>query len=312
MSKLLGIPGKNGYSLNLTLRQREILMGILLIAPALVYILIFIVNPLLSTIRLSFFFQNLLRPQKGTQFVGLRNYEYLVKRNIALPCFLRSLIVSIGTIGPQLVLGLFIALMLDCPFRFRGLVRASFIIPWAMPTLVASYIIRWAFDAQFGFVNHILTVIGLRMENFAWLGKADTALLAVTLGHIWKGLGLIILVMLAGLQSIPSSIRDASRIDGASHWQYLCHIVLPFLKYLIIIIGVLRFIWTFNWFDLVFLVTSGGPGESTMTMPVKTYIYAFKNLRMGRGASMATFMVLILGILAFTFLRVTFKKEETY
>jgi len=303
---------KGRYLLKLTMSQREALIGVLLILPALAYIFIFVINPLFNTVKLSFFSQNLLLPQKGTQFVWLKNYQYLVKKNIVLPCFLRTFLLSIGTIGPQLVIGLFIALMLDRPFKFRGLVRASFIIPWATPTLVASYIIRWAFDAQYGLVNNVLRTIGFPIGNFAWLGRADLALLAVTLGHIWKGLGLIILVILAGLQAIPTNIRDAARIDGASPWQYLCHIILPFLKYIIIIIGILRFIWTFNWFDLVFLVTSGGPGESTMTMPVKTYIYAFKELRMGRGACMATFMVVLLVVIAFAFLRIMFKKGETY
>ena len=294
----------------LTLAQADSLLGILLISPVLLFVLVFVAWPLVDTIRLGFFYNNLLRPEKGTPWVGLDNYISLIRTGNLIPMWWRSIVLAFGTISGQIVLGLLIATMLDRQFIMRSVVRSSFIVPWALPTLVAAFAVRWMFDANFGPLNQILTMMGLPFKGFPWLGRTDLAMDVVIGAHIWKGLGYIILVMLAGLQTIPLDLRDAAKVDGANAWREFVHITLPHLRYIIAISFVLRFIWTFNWFDFVFLTTSGGPAQSTMTLPVAVYITAFKQFNMGRAAAIATVMALTLSIFAVVFLRLTMQEEE--
>ncbi len=293
----------------LSLSQRDALLGLALIAPVVLYILAFVAWPFIDTIRLSFFSHNLLQPDK-TGFIGLKNYVTLFKSGELVTTWWHTVVLAFFTISGQIVFGLIIALMLNRVFFGRAFVRSTFIVPWALPTLVAAFAIRWLFDANFGPLNHALVGVGLPFKGFPWLGRIDLAMPVVIVEHIWKGLGYIILLMLAGLQTIPTDLYEAAKVDGANAWQEFWKITLPHLRYVIAIAFVLRFIWTFNWFDLVFLTTSGGPSKSTMTLPVAVYITAFKSFNMGKAAAIATIMALTLTVFSFLFIRMTLKEER--
>jgi multiple sugar transport system permease protein len=242
-------------------------------------------------------------------WIGLQNYVTVFTTGNLIPMWIRTVLLAFFTIAGQLVVGLLIALMLNRPFLGRGILRSSFVIPWALPTLVAAFAIRWLVDANFGPTNQALSLFGLPFQGFPWLGRTDTALPVVIVAHIWKGLGYVILLMLAGLQTIPTDLYEAAKVDGANIWQEFRRITLPHLRYVIAIAFVLRFIWTFNWFDFVFLTTSGGPSQSTMTLPVSVYITAFKSFNMGKAAAIATVMALTLMIFCVLFIRLAMREE---
>lgn len=297
------------FGKRLTLSQRDALLGLALIVPVVLYIMVFVAWPFFDTIRLSFFQQNLLQPDKAG-FIGFKNYATLLKSGELVTNWIHTVELAFFTITGQIIFGLIIALMLNRAFFGRAAVRSTFIVPWALPTLVAAFAIRWLFDANFGPLNHALALVGLPMKGFPWLGRVDLAMPVVILEHIWKGLGYIILLMLAGLQTIPPDLYEAAKVDGANAWQEFWAITLPHLKFVISIAFVLRFIWTFNWFDLVFLTTSGGPSKATMTLPVSVYITAFKSFNMGKAAAIATVMALTLTIFSILFIRMTMREEK--
>jgi len=292
----------------LTLSQRDALLGLAFISPVIIFVLVFVAWPFIDTIRTSFYNYNLLKPDK-TGWAGLDNYVTLFNVGNLGTMWLRTVVLAFCTIVGQLLFGLLIALMLNRPFPGRAVVRSSFVIPWALPTLVAAFAVRWLVDANFGPTNQVLSLFGLPFQGFPWLGRTDTALPVVIVAHIWKGLGYVILLMLAGLQTIPTDLYEAAKVDGANMWQEFVRITLPHLRYVIAIAFVLRFIWTFNWFDFVFLTTSGGPSQSTMTLPVAVYITAFKSFNMGKAAAIATLMAATLIIFSFLFIRLAMREE---
>jgi len=283
-------------------RGRDSLFGLALFTPALVVFLVFAARPVAETIVTSFSRKDLTQPELGTPFVGLGNYAQLLSLSTFWPTVINSVVLAASSAVAQIVLGFGVALLLNQAFRFRMLVRASVLLPWAMPTVVAAFVFRWLFDASFGPINAILEGLGLVSQPIAWLGSPSTALLTVITVHIWKGIPFVILVFLAALQTLSKELHDAAQVDGAGYWQELRHVTLPQLRYIIAIALILRFIWTFNWFDLTYLLTGGGPGDSTMTLPIQVYITAFRTFQLGLSSAYATMIALVLMTMTVTFL----------
>ena len=304
--RAVAVPARRG---RLTLRAQDRLLGALMVLPAVLLVLLFVLVPLGSTLVLGFFSRHLTRPNQPTAFVGLRNYRHLFEQDIIQPVLLHSILISGGTVLLQLVIGMAIALLLNRTFAGRGLVRASFIMAWAVPTIAAAFVMRWLFDANFGAVNEILIRLHIVSEGVPWLASPDTALLTVVFATTWKGLPYPVLIFLAGLQLIPQEIREASRLDGSRSWQEFVYITLPHLRFVIVIFVVLRFIWTFNWFDFVYLLTGGGPAGATMVLPVRIYIAAFRTFNVGLASAMGTIMALTLIAFTVVFLRLADERE---
>jgi multiple sugar transport system permease protein len=169
---------------------------------------------------------------------------------------------------------------------------------------------RWMFDANYGAVNKLLLGAHVISTGIPWLGSPDTARLTVTLASAWKGMPYPVLIFLAGLQLIPQEIREAARVDGVRAWQEFLYITLPHLRFVIAIFIVLRFIWTFNSFDLVYLLTGGGPAAATMVLPVRIYIAAFRTFNVGVASAMGTIMAVTLVLFTVFFLRIMADRDE--
>ena len=291
-------------------RGRDSLFGLALFTPALIVFLVLAARPVAETLLTSLFQRDLTRPELGTPFVGLENYEQLISLSTFWPTVTNSFVLSLSSATAQIILGLGIALLLNQAFRSRRLLRAAVLLPWAIPTIVAAFAFRWLFDASFGPVNGLLDSLGLIDRPIAWLGSPDTALATVAGVHIWKGIPFVILVFLAALQTLPKELNDAAKVDGAGYWQEVRFITLPQLRYIIAIVFILRFIWTFNWFDLTFLLTGGGPGAATMTLPIQVYITAFRTYQLGLSAAYATMIAVALMFLTFVFLRLSTRGER--
>lgn len=279
-----------------------------LLLPALAVLAFVFAYPVLRTLVMSFQSVNLTRPAEGTPFVGLANFAWLLDQDVFWQSLGNTVILTVLVIGLELAFGMLIAQLLVEPFPGLSLVRGIFILPWAIPNIVVAWLMRMYLQPRFGLVNQLIgtvgNALGLHQGYFLWdwLGNPATALVTVSLIATWKGLPFVILVLLAGLQAIPREIGEAARIDGANAWQEFRYVTLPHLKLIVVVVVIFRIIGTFNAFDLVYLLTGGGPGNATRVLAVEVYNRAFVSYQMGRAASLTTLMFLFLGLMTFALL----------
>lgn len=285
-------------------------LGVLLILPALIIIAAIILYPLLYTLILSFFSKDLMNPLKGTKFIGIKNFVTLFNSPDFLTALKNTFVLTFGSLLIQLFLGMTIALLSNIEFKGRSIIRAFFILPWATPTFVAAFALIWVFDGQYGAVNHLLKAIGLIKEGIPWFGSVNTSMISLIIATAWKGMPYVILVLLAGLQMVSKDLLEAAKIDGASFRHEFIHIIVPEIMDILIITIVLRTIWTFNWFDLTYLLTGGGPANTTMTLPLQVYDTAFKSYKMGLSSAIGTAMFIILVLCSAVYFKVLKKGDR--
>ena len=194
-----------------------------------------------------------------------------------------------------------IALVLSERFRGRGIVRAAMLVPWAIPTVVTSKMFGWLFDGQNGVVNYLLRSVGLIQHNVDWYGSPDLALGTIVIADVWKTTPFMALLLLAGLQTIPDSLAEASVIDGANAWQRFWHIRLPLLTPTLLIASMFRALDAFRIFDLVYVLTGGGPADSTEVLSTFTYKNLFSALQFGYGSALSTIMFITEIVIAVVF-----------
>lgn len=290
-------------------------LGIVLLLPALAVLLVVFAYPVVRTFEMAFQDVNLTRPAEGTPFIGLKNYVWLVTENDLFWSSLRNTaVLSVLTISLELCVGILIASLLVESFPGLSIVRGIFFLPWAIPNIVVAWLMRMYLQPRFGLANQmiawILDSLGIHHGPFLfdWLGNPSIALVTVGLITVWKGLPFVILVLLAGLQSIPREIGEAARMDGANSWQEFWYVTLPSLRLVILVVMIFRVISTFNGFDLVWLLTGGGPGNATRVLAIEVYNRAFVSYQMGRASSLTTLMFLFLGVMVFVLL--TLQREE--
>ncbi|MCY4110215.1 MAG: sugar ABC transporter permease [Chloroflexi bacterium] len=295
----------------LSLRRREQLLGLALIAPTVIFIAAVVIYPVAATLGLSFFSENLLRPERGTQFIGIDNFARIFRDDLFWMGLKNTVVLTAAAVVGEVVLGMIVALTLNAPFRGRGVIRTLNILPWVVPSFVAAFIWIWLFHPQFGPINQFLVWSGIVDQGIPWISQGSTAMGSVIVVYIWKGLPWTFLVLLAGLQSIPEEWYEAAKVDGASPWQQFRYITLPSLRYILVIVIVLRTIWTFNNFDLVYLLTGGGPARATVTLPLNVYSTAFLQYDFGLSAAIAAFMVVVVLGLSIVVLKLSRIETET-
>ncbi len=263
----------------------------LLLAPLLAIMTFIIGWPMAKTIGLSFTDAQLLGGE--VHWIGLDNY----RRVLSAPAFYSVLWTTIRfvliSVGAEFLLGLLAALLLDQPFMGRNLLRALLILPWALPTVVNATMWRLIFNPDFGAFNALLTQAGLMAEYRSWLGEPESALLAVCFADVWKNFPLVALIALAALQSVPRELKAAALIDGAGTWSRFRVVILPYLVGPVTVAIVLRVIEAFKVFDIIWIMTHGGPADSTKTIAILVYQQAFSLQRAGLGGSIALLMVLV-------------------
>jgi len=289
-------------------------LSIALLTPALLILALVFAYPVLRTFVMAFQAVNLTRPADGTPFVGIDNYLWLLDQDTFWLSLQNTVVLTVLVIGLELAFGMLIALLLVEPFPGLSIVRGIFILPWAIPNIVVAWLMRMYLQPRFGLVNQLIAYVGnslgLHQGYFLWdwLGNPATALLTVALITTWKGLPFVILVLLAGLQAIPREIGEAARIDGANGRQEFRYVTFPSLRLIVSVVVIFRIIGTFNAFDLVWLLTGGGPGHATRVLAVEVYNRAFVAYQMGRAASLTTLMFLFLGLMVFVLL--TIQRED--
>ncbi|MEC4818305.1 MAG: sugar ABC transporter permease [Scytonema sp. PMC 1069.18] len=280
-----------------TIRGREQRTAWLFLLPALLVLLFVFGYPIVRAFWLSFFTENL-----GTElqpvFSGFDNYVRMVGDGRFWQSFSVTTVFTLVTVLLELVLGLGIALVLNQQFFGRGVVRTVAIIPWALPTALIGLAWAWIFNDQFGVVNDILLRLGLIKTGINWLGEPALALVAVIFADLWKTTPFVSILLLAGLQSISTDLYEAHALDGASRWQSFYQITLPLLMPQILIAMLFRFAQAFGVFDLISVMTGGGPGGATEVVSLYIYSTVMRYLDFGYGAALVvvTFLLLIIAV----------------
>lgn len=282
-----------------TIRAREQRTGWLLLIPALLVLLLVYAYPIGRSFWLSLFTQNL-----GTElqpvFTGLDNYGRMVQDGRFWQSIFNTTVFTLSSLILELILGMCVALVLNQAFRGRSAVRTIAIIPWALPTALIATTWAWIFNAEFGVWNDILMRLGIIPEGqgINWLGEPTLAMMSVIAADVWKTTPFISILLLAGLQSIPGDLYEAHAIDGASAWQSFRQITLPLLMPQILIASLFRFAQAFGIFDLIAVMTGGGPAGATETVSIYVYATIMRYLDFGYGAALVviTFVVLIVAV----------------
>lgn len=262
---------------------------LLLLIPLLVVLVAVIGWPLLDTVWLGF----TNAPLGGTtgSFVGIDNYLHAFRA----PAFRRALgvtaLFTVVTVGAEMLIGLGVGLLLDMDLRGRKLLRGLLIVPWALPTVVNAMAWRVIYNPDFGALDALLLQLGLIDQYRSWLGDPDTALIAVGIADIWKTFSIVALITLAGLQSVPRELREAAEIDGAGPFDRFRSVVLPVILPPLTIVCVLRTIEAVKVFDIIWVMTRGGPLDSTKSLSILVYQEAFSFRHAGYGASLAMLSV---------------------
>jgi ABC-type sugar transport system permease subunit len=259
-----------------------------LLLPALASIGAVSVYPVLLGLWLSFRDTTLASPTDT--FIGLSNYLQLFSDGQFWNAWIHTIQFTTASTLLETSIGLMIALVLSERFRGRGIVRAAMLVPWAIPTVVTSKMFGWLFDGQHGLVNYLLRSVGLIQHNVDWYGSPDFALTTIIIADVWKTTPFMALLLLAGLQTIPDSLAEASVIDGANPWQQFWYVRLPLLAPSLLIASMFRALDAFRIFDLVYVLTGGGPADSTEVLSTLTYKDLFSALQFGYGSALATSM----------------------
>jgi multiple sugar transport system permease protein len=209
------------------------------------------------------------------------------------------------------VLGFTTALILNQPFKGRGVMRTWVILPWIIPTVVLVIIWRWLLAGGFGVVNHVIAELGIASEAVSFLGDPNISMYAVTVINSWRWFPFIAIIILAGLQRIPRSEYEAARVDGASTLQQFRRITFPYMRPILVLMGLLGILWSLNVFDIIWLSTQGGPGTSTETLAVLIYDIGFKRLAMGEGSAIAVLFFVIMLIFSTVYVLLSFPRGMT-
>ena len=284
-------------------------LALLFLLPSFLFVAVFSLFPIIESFRLSFYRMILTLPWLGQRMVGWENYGDLLTDPVALAS-LRTTLVFIGiTIPLELLFGLGVALVLNEGFRGRGLLRAVVLIPWAIPTVVASQMWRFIFNDRYGLVNFMLFG-GDTSRYSAPLADPYLALIAIMIAEIWKTTPFAALIILAGLQSIPDDLYEAASVDGATGWQKFRHVTLPLLKPALLLALLFRTIDSLRVFDLVYVMTQGGPADATNVLQFYGYKKTFGEGMIGYGSAVAVTVFLMAVVLALAYLRAFKARRE--
>ncbi len=264
--------------------------------------------PLIRTILLSFTDASMMGIEE-ISIVGLENFRSAFQNEGFLSSLKVSLIFALVVVSSEMIFGTAVALLVNEPFRGRNAVRALLILPWAVPTVVNAIMWRLIYNPEYGALNSLLTQLGVIEGYISWLGSADKALISIMFADVWKNFSLVSLIALASLQSLSASQIEASKIDGAHALQRFGYITLPHIIPSLQVALVLRIIEAVKVFDIIYIMTKGGPANKTRSGSIFVYQEAFSNSRMGSGAAFAVIMVALIMILILFYMRTLMKRK---
>jgi ABC-type sugar transport system permease subunit len=284
-------------------RVRDRHVALAFLAPALIALAAVLAYPILASMWLSLTDASLSAGQLDTPFVGLANYLQLFSDKAVANALFNTVYFTIVEVAAVVTFGLLVALLLNHPMgRWSGY-RVMLLLPWAIAPVANAVLWKWIYHSNYGILNAILLQLGIIDSNVTWLGDPFGALNMILLVDIWKSTPFIAILLLAALQNIPKSLYRAARIDGANQWQSFRYVTLPSLKTAIAIAVILQTIWALRVFDLIFVLTKGGPADGTVVMNFLAYRVTFNFLKFGYGAAIANVIFITSLILAIVYVR---------
>jgi trehalose/maltose transport system permease protein len=287
-------------------RQRERL-GWLLMVPTVLVVLVVAIYPLFRTFQISFTNER-LGSTRPVSFVGFDNYTYLLTDNTFLSAIWHTLVFTVVSVAFEVVLGMIVALVIHSNFKGRGLVRTAILIPWAIPTVVSAQMWAWMYNDVFGVINDLLvTRLHLLPEKVAWIANPATALAAIIAVDVWKTTPFMALLLLAGLQVIPTEMYEAARVDGANRWQQYWQLTLPLLKPALLVALIFRTMDALRVFDVVFVMKQVAPETITMAIFARQRMIDLQ--RLGEGSAAAVIIFLIIGLFVVIYTRMVRVEE---
>jgi len=245
------------------------------------------------------------------QFAGLKNFINLFTTDPwFLSSFFTTLLFVVLTVATEIIIGVAASLVLNKKFHGRGFVRGLMILPWAMPTVVNAVMWKWIFNAEYGAANGLLMKLGIIKTGIAWLGTPRMAFFCVFLANVWKETPYVILLAIAALSTISGDLYEAASIDGAGGWKSFWRITLPLIKPVLLILLITKTIWAFQTFDLVAIMTSGGPQNATNLLSYYIHFVAFKQTDFGSAAAMSYVLSMICFALSFLYIKLFMNNDE--
>ncbi len=285
--------------------------GLLFIMPAFVYMLIFVGYPICSNIVLSLQNVTVKNLANGDrEFIFLRNYLMLFQDEVFRKALVNTIVFTVACLVFQFVIGFALAVFFNKNFAFAKPVRGLLMMPWMIPMTVTALIFKFMFSTDVGIVNYFLQSLGIINRNIEWLTDPKTAMIAVIIANVWIGIPFNTILLSTGLTTIPQDIYESASVDGANGVQKFFKITLPLLRPAIESILVLGFIYTFKVYDLVYVMTSGGPVNSTHLLSTYSYKLSFEMFDYSKGSAAANVLLLILLLVGSLYLRITMKGEE--
>lgn len=275
----------------------------MLVLPAVGVVALVAIFPLGWAFWESLHVHDLRMPWRGRPFVGLDHYAAILADRRFWGALGHTAFFAAVSIALELALGLVLALAMHRAFRARGLVRVAVLLPWAIPTVVAALVWRFLFDAEAGIANAILVEAGILDEPVVWFVRASTAWIPIILADVWKTTPFVALLLLAGLQQIDPALDEAAAVDGAGALRRLWSVTLPLLIPTILVVLVFRTLDAFRVFDLIYVMTNGGPGTATEPIALYTFITLLQNLRFGYGSALSVVVFLVTFAIAWAWIK---------
>lgn len=289
-------------------RSADNRIGLAFIAPFVVAALVFMVYPVAESVRMAFFYIDPLNPD-AQRFAGLENFATVLRDPLFWSSFRNAAYWTFVSTILQTVIGVAIALLLHLPLRGISIFRGLLLFPYIVPTVVIALCWQWMLSPEIGIVNHALRTAGIIDENIYWLATPDMAMTSTILLNVWKYTPFVTICVLARLQTVPTELYDAARVDGAGVLRRFTDITLPQLAEVLAVVVVFRTIWTFNKFEEIYLLTRGGPGTSTFNLAIYSFEQSIANLRMGVGAATGVVMMMMLFLGSILYIRL-FRFQE--
>lgn len=282
--------------------DREAVIGPLMTAPAILMLVVLIAYPFCVSIYLSLTNRLIARSDTGV-FIGLQNYINLLGDSIFQRTALNTFNFALTAVFFKLIFGMLMALVLDQVKILKNLLRGLMLLPWIVPTSLSALGWLWMFDSEFSIFNKILLGAGLIDQKIIWLGMPATAMIAVQMVNIWRGIPFFGISLLAGMQSIPQDLYEAAEIDGANSWRKFWGITMPLLMPVTAVVTLFSIVQTFADFQIVYILTRGGPVNSTHLFATLTHQTAIVAGKLGEGAAISLFIFPVLAVAAILQLR---------
>ncbi len=305
------LPAANKLLKTISLPSTGKLTPYLYIFPAGVFLAAVMGYPIIFAIYMSFHkFTLETLVSKHASFIGLQNYTAILHNPKFLVALTHSLEFTFASIFFQFFIGLALAILFSKAFPLSNLMRGFLLSGWQIPSVVTGTIFLWLFNLDYGLVNFLLTSLHIVSAPVGWVTQANTALTTVIIVNIWLGIPFNTILLTAGLTGLPEDVFEAAEIDGANAWDKLVYVTIPLLKQTILSVLMLGFIYTLRVFDVIWIMTKGGPGDATEVLPTFAYRLSFINFNFGQSAAVSVIILLILLVAAILYLKNAIQEEK--